>query len=212
MEDDLMVCKVETLAANWHERLQAATEGGDNMQILQRAIFNGWPVAKHDAPEEVKPYWDVRDLLSSYNGVVFKGEHVVIPQSLKQEILIILHNSHSGMVTTKRRARDLVYWPGINKAIDDMISKCEICLQKRPAQQKEPMIIHPMPALPWNKLGTDLFEYDGDHYLLKGDYYSNFIEVVALHQDTTSGTVTRQIKANTARYGVMETLITDNRP
>ena len=74
------------------------------------------------------------------------------------------------------------------------------------------MIIHPMPALLWNKVGTDLFEYDGDHYLLIADYCSNFIEVVALHQDTTSGTAIKQIKANIARYGIMETLISDNGP
>ena len=44
------------------------------------------------------------------------------------------------------------------------------------------------------------------------DYYSNFIEVVALHQDNTSGTVIKQINANIARYGIMETFISDNEP
>ena len=74
------------------------------------------------------------------------------------------------------------------------------------------MTIHPIPALPWNKVGTDLFELDGCNYLVIVDYYSNYIEVMPLQQDTRSTTVIKQLKTNIARYGIMETLISDNGP
>ena len=67
------------------------------------------------------------------------------------------------------------------------------------------MIPHPIPSLPWNKVATDLFELDGNHYLVMVDYYSNFIEVAPL-SDTRTTTMLRQVKANIARHGVMETL------
>jgi transposase InsO family protein len=82
----------------------------------------------------------------------------------------------------------------------------------RPKQQREPLNSHPVPPLPWNKVGTDLFEHAGNHYLILVDYYSNFIEVVPLPHDTKSETVIKQIKMNIARYGIMDTLVSDNGP
>jgi transposase InsO family protein len=106
----------------------------------------------------------------------------------------------------------MVYWPGINANIEEIAGKCEICLENRSKQQKEPMKIHPLPTLPWNKVGTDLFEFQGAHYFLMVDNYSNFIEVTPLQRDTRSTTVIKAIKTNIARYGIMETLVSDNGP
>ena len=128
------------------------------------------------------------------------------------EMLKILHTSHAGIVKTKQLARHRIYWPGINKQIEDMTNKCEACSKNRPKQQKEPMTIHPLPSLPWNKVGTEVFEHKGNHYLILVDYYSNFVEVAPLQHDTKSVTVFKHIKANIARYGIMETLISDNGP
>jgi len=43
-------------------------------------------------------------------------------------------------------------------------------------------------------------------------YYSNFIEMIPLQRDTRSCTIIKHIKTNIARYGIMETLISDNGP
>ena len=212
IDEELMVCKVDTLAYGWHDRVEEATRMDEDLQTLRRVIFSGWPATRQEIPAAVTPYWDARDELSTYNGIVYKGERIVMPYSMRPEMLKILHTSHAGIVKTKQLARDRIYWPGINKQIEDMISKCEACLKNRPKQQKEPMTIHPLPSLPWNKVGTDLFEYKGNHYLILVDYYSNFIEVAPLQNDTKSVTVIKHIKANIARYGIMETLISDNGP
>ena len=212
MDEDLMVCKVDTLAYKWHQQIEDATRENDEMLALKAVIFNGWPANKQDLPLKLTPYWNVRDELSTYNGIIFKGERIVIPPQMRDRILRILHQAHLGMVKTKQRARDMVYWPGLNGQIEEMASKCPACLEHRAKQQKEPMTIHPIPALPWNKVGTDLFEHDGKNYILLVDYYSNYIEVAPLNQDTRSVTVIRNIKTMIARYGIMETLMSDNGP
>ena len=144
------------------------------------------------------PYWNIRDELSTYNGIVFTGERIIIPESLRADILEILHKSHSGIVRTKQRAHDMIYWPGLNKQIEDITSKCAACLESLSKQQKEPLTPHPVPSLPWNKVGTDLFEYGGRNYLVLVDYFSNFIEVVPLYNDTKSETIIKHIKMNIA--------------
>ena len=50
------------------------------------------------------------------------------------------------------------------------------------------------------------------YYLVMVCYYSNFIEVIPLQRDTRSCTIIKHIKTNIARYGIMETLISDNGP
>ena len=62
------------------------------------------------------------------------------------------------------------------------------------------------PPLPWSKLGADLCELDNQHFLIMVDYYSNFIEVAEQENDT----VISEIKENIARYGIMDTLVSDN--
>ena len=39
------------------------------------------------------------------------------------------------------------------------------------------MISHPVPSRPWQVLAVDLFELQGQDYLVTTDYYSNFFEV-----------------------------------
>ena len=74
------------------------------------------------------------------------------------------------------------------------------------------MTIHPLPSLPWNKVGVDLFDFEGVNYLLAVDYYSNYIEVTPLYKDPRSSTLIKHLKMNIARYGIMETLVSDNGP
>ena len=70
---------------------------------------------------------------------------------------------------------------------------------------------HPAVTFPAvEQSGDRSVEHKGNHYLILVDYYSNFI--ASLQHDTKSITVIKRIKANIARYGIMETLISDNGP
>jgi hypothetical protein len=39
----------------------------------------------------VKNYWNFREELAVYNGLVFKADQVVIPSKLRAEVLKIVH-------------------------------------------------------------------------------------------------------------------------
>lgn len=70
---------------------------------------------------------------------------------------------------------------------------------------------HDVPARPWAKVAAVSFEIHGDHFLIIVDYFSGFFEVAQL-RDTKSTTVIGHCKANMARYGFVDELITDNGP
>ena len=71
------------------------------------------------------------------------------------------------------------------------------------------MIIQDFPGRPCSKVGSDLFERNGDHYLLYVDYYSKWIEVVKLDNSISSNIICH-LKSQFARHGIPDELIGDN--
>ena len=60
------------------------------------------------------------------------GNRIIIPEELRQQTLERLHQSHQGIEKTKRRARDTVHWPGIDKDIREIIKRCNKCQELKP--------------------------------------------------------------------------------
>jgi len=159
----------------------------------------------------MQPYWNVRDELSSIDGIILKGNRVVIPRALRRDILQQLHVSHLGMEKSKQRARSSVYWPNMNSAIEDLIRNCEACGKFSRNNQKEPLISTPIPQYPWEYLGIDLCKIYGRDYIVTSDYYSRFIEIDRV-EPATSSEVIKKLKAHFARYGIPEKIRSDNGP
>ena len=130
---------------------------------------------------------------------------------MRKEMLDHIHESHQGIVQCKQRARDILFWPGMSPQIEDKVSKWPVCNQFQRAQPSEPMIIQEPPERPWSKLGSDLFEFNGVHYLLSVDYYSKWIEIAKL-DDLTSSNIICHLKSQFARYGIPDELVSDNGP
>lgn len=122
-----------------------------------------------------------------------------------------LHISHQGMQRTKAHARKFLYWPGMTKHIEQMVEMCPTCQQFQPRNQKEPLISHEIPELPWLKVAADIFEIRGQSFLLIVDYMSKFPEVMNI-RDKTARTVIEKMKAVYARHGIPKELVCDHVP
>ena len=48
-------------------------------------------------PIFTRQYWPVRDELHIIEGLLFRGETLVIPRSMRHELLTKLHESHLGI-------------------------------------------------------------------------------------------------------------------
>ena len=104
-----------------------------------------------------------------------------------------------------------MFWPRMSSELKEYISKCDLCMAHRSSQGKEPIVQHEFAARPWSKVGTDLCDLQGCTLLVVCDYYSNFFEVENITKVSTTG-VSKALKAMFARYGVPDTLISDNGP
>ena len=177
----------------------------NTLQLPRKTFILGWSQHTRSVPEQLLPYWNVRKSLSEADGILFKDNRIMIPQTLRPYVLSLLHKSHVGIEKPKSRARLVVYWPGLAKDNGSLISKCSIYLTYRNRNQKEPMIIHPIPDLSCMKLAADLYE------LVIVDYFSKFIELSQV-RDKTAGTVISHMKYMLARHGIREELVADNVP
>ena len=175
------------------------------LQRVMENMQNGWPVGSCPL------FYNIRGELSVVDGLLLKQNRIVIPQQLRQDLLQRIHEGHLGVEKCKRRARDTVYWPGINKDIERMISRCETCQKHRNKQPKEPMVLADVPTAPWHKVGMDLFHLKGKDYLVVIDYYSNFPEM-ALLANTSSSCVITHVKSIFSRQGIANIVHSDNGP
>ena len=91
-----------------------------------------------------------------------------------------------------------------------MVEKSPECI-KNTSQKSEPLLSTKLPDYPWQRIGTDLFMLNGATYLLVIDYFSRFVEVVKL-KTTTSASIIEVLKPIFARFGIPETLMSDNGP
>ncbi|XP_060075780.1 uncharacterized protein K02A2.6-like [Ylistrum balloti] len=190
------------------DEFQRETLKDPTLQELSIIIQEGWPDDKHQVPESVQPYFN--DLTLS-NHILFKGDRIVVPTTVRKAMLKVIHEGHFGMTSCKTRAREALYWPGISGQIEDFVSKCDICCTFRNANTWEPLKSHDIPTGPWEKVGTDLFQFEGHSYLLIVDYHSKFVEMSIL-KDTRSTTVINHMKSLFARCGIPTEVISDNGP
>ena len=155
-----------------------------------------------------------REELMIEDSIVLKGTWIVIPTKKCEGILKLVHEGHLGLNKCKLRAKDTVYWPGLNDQLEKLILNCELCLKYSHSKCKQKPSIslaQEIPLHPWSKLATDIFHFDGASYLLIVDYTSRF-PVVHKLSSMTGQYIANQCKLIFSEYGWPESLISDNGP
>ena len=194
----------------WDELSQASADDPLCAE-LRDMIINGWP-ERAKVPLSLHPFFGERSHLIVQDSLIFRGQQVYVPTSLRKKLMALVHSSHMGIAACQRRLREALYWPGSNNEFKDWMTHCDICMKHRDAQQKEPLLPHEIINRPWAKLGVDICQLDdGRQLLVVTDYYSNYPEVDRL-STTTSKAIIRSLSIMFARFGVPDELISDNGP
>ena len=152
-------------------------------------VTNGWPDTKQLVPIEARPYWTLRDEVATADGLLFKGTRLIVPKVMRPEMLRQIHKSHLGIAKCRRRAREVLFWPGIPVDVEQMVTNCSVCADFAKKQPSEPLKPTVPLSLPWKKIGTDLFEFHGEHYLLSVCYRSKFPEVTKMESLRSSAVI-----------------------
>ena len=192
-------------------RTKLETRQDPKLQGLIDTITHGWPHTKTDLPCQLWPFWTFRDELSVQEGIIFKGQQILVLSTLRRAILDKIHVAHLGAESNIRMCKDFLFWPGIKSDIRDMCHSCSKCAQFGKQNPKEPMLSQPIPSRPWQYVSQDIASFDSGTYLITVDHFSDFIEVDEL-SNTLASTIVSKTEAHIARYGVFDVLLTDNGP
>lgn len=207
--DAFEVMSVSYISTARLEELRKHTAEDEVLQTLSAVIQRGWPTRENQLQPAVKPFFPYRDELTVEEGIVMKGHKTVIPHSLQREYINIVHKGHPGIEATKRRARNIIFWPAMSHDITEVLLSCATCNSTKCHQQKEPLHLHPVPDLPWSTVATDIFEWRGKHYQVLVDSYSGWFEIDLLHGITSSAVISK-LKRHFSVHGTPHTLISDN--
>lgn len=109
------------------EKLKKATNDDLILAKLKSHHLNGWPKTKKDVDNKVKFYFNLQDQVTVEDELLYLNFKLIIPVEYREYILQLLHESHFEMTKTKARANQVIYWPGLSKDIENIISKCTIC-------------------------------------------------------------------------------------
>ena len=173
--------------------------------------MKGWPDKRSDVPGPVRQYFGVRDELTVQEGLIFRGESVVVPSGLRKQMIQRIHSTHIGADGCLRRVRESIYWPGMSRDIKDHTAQCDVCRSFDNKQPKETLRSHEVPNRPWAKVGVDIFTFNERHYIITVDYFSGFWEIDLL-ENVRAKTVIGKMKSQFARYGVPDLCMSDNGP
>ena len=104
------------------KEIAVATAKDNVLKRVMYYITTQWPTT---VEPDLQVYFTRKEELHLCEGCVLWGLRVVIPHSLQQTALSLLHEDHLGMVKTKRLARGLCFWPNINEDIETQGMHCQ---------------------------------------------------------------------------------------
>ena len=125
--DDVKIATVIKVHQTRLAPLQDETKNDPVLQNLQKLVYLGWPESMQDLPEPLRAHWCFWNELAIHDGILLKGNRIIIPSSLRPEYLDKLHDGHQGLSSTLRRARHSVYWPRMQDDIQNTIQSCDQC-------------------------------------------------------------------------------------
>ena len=105
-----------------------ATASHASLTILKNTIIQGWPDKRGIVCKEALPYSHFRAEMSVEDGLIFRGDRIAIPKSLRPTMKQKVHAGLMGINSCLQRARTYLYWPGMSEERRQVCQSCETCL------------------------------------------------------------------------------------
>uniref|UniRef100_A0A0N5C173 RNA-directed DNA polymerase n=1 Tax=Strongyloides papillosus TaxID=174720 RepID=A0A0N5C173_STREA len=189
-------------------RIKKAQDDDKIVSTVSQLVLTNFPEYVKDP--EVKEYKKYQFELNVIKGVLFRNNSVVIPDSLREEVLKLLHHGHFGSSKIKMLARSYVFWPGYSNDIEVMTRACKVCQEYGDTKTNEDLHAWEKAPSPWYRIHIDFAgPFLGSMWLLVVCAMSKFPHVFRLNK-TESSDVIRCLKELFALHGNPVQLVSDN--
>ena len=190
-------------SVSWDDIRTATASDPSMMQLLN--TVDSFPAVKNDLPAELRPFYQYSSHLSSFDEVVLYYDQIVIPKSLRPQVLDSLHSAHQGVSQMCSRAESSFFWPGMTPEITLMRDICSDCNRMAPFQPSASPTPPIQPVYPFQAIVAHYFSFRGHYYL-----YSNWPIV----EETANGAngLVQALRRVFVTYGIAEELSSDGGP
>ena len=124
--------------------------------------------------------WNERGDLNIHNDLLLLLRRLVIPETLRHNVITYLHDTHQSITKTLENSASSVWWPGLSRDIQKMVQDCDMWSNLQ-TEKIERMRGTPYPNRPWGKVAADSSVHKGHNYPLVVDYYSRDVEICLVH-------------------------------
>ena len=163
--------------------------------------------------EQIYPLYSTfhikRNEQSVENGCLLWGFRVIIPQTLRQQVLKKLHQYHPGMVKMKDLGWNYVWWPGMDVDFEEKVNCCYTFQSSRTSPARTPLHPWERPREPWHCIHMDCADYNGKNLPIVTNVHSKWKEVY-LTGATNSTTTIEKLMCCFATHGLPNLFVSDN--
>ncbi|XP_063215516.1 uncharacterized protein K02A2.6-like [Bacillus rossius redtenbacheri] len=177
---------------------------------VKQLTSQGWQ-GRHVRTEEFRSYWNRREELSLQEGCLLWGNRVIYPEARCRELLMVLHAAHNGIVKSKMIARSYMWWPGMDRDIEQMVGQCADCQQQRANPPKVKEVKWAIEKEPWIRLHNKSFQgpFQEKVFLVLVDAHSKWSGVRRMHSMSSSAVI-QALREIFSCHGIPQYLISDN--
>ena len=161
--------------------------------LLQEVICyhcTGWPTVSPN--KQLLPFFQQKSSLFEVDGVLLFAERVIIPSSLQNRSLKKFHFGHQGVCPMKALARGYVYWPNMDKQLEDLARTCAKCQLAAKSPRKYTLSSWPVPDSPWSRLHIDFSgPKNRQSFLVDVDAFKKWPEIFLMSHITSEETISK---------------------
>ncbi len=146
-------------------------------------------------------------------GVLFRNDRVVIPVSLRRQLLDEIHSCHLGIQKMKQLARRYVYWKSLDKEIENIVKSCTDCARNQANPPK--VSVHPWdtPSQNWERVHIDhAGQFQNHWFLIVMDARSKWAEVEVENKAPTTESTIQLLQKICSTHGYPKVIVSDNAP
>ena len=187
--------------------IKSHTDNDKDLCLLKECIRFGFP--SHIDNPNLSVFKSFTNELSIMKGCIMYKSRVFIPESLRNEILALFHDGHPGICAMKSLARSLIWYPGIDNDITNVVKNCNQCLIHSSKPPQNQSLSWPKPARTWSRLHIDHFFFENKICLLVIDALSKYIECETV-KDTSASETIAMLREIFSRNGLPDNIVSDN--
>lgn len=195
--------QIETLPVTV-EMLAKATEQDNSLSKLLSGLRTGETISKEFC-FNIK-----QEEFSLQSGCIMRGQRVVVPISLRKEVLSELHTAHFGVVKMKALARSYCWWPGIDNDIEKLTKNCYGCNKFKNNVERAETHVWEKSKMPFERVHIDYAgPFNGGYYFILVDSFTKWPEIYYTRTITAEATIEicRKIFST---FGIPKVLVSDN--